>query len=283
MIDIKASIVLFQNDFVQVSKAITSFLDTNLEVRLTLIDNSPTEKLRALEDIDDRIEYVSIKENIGFGSAHNIALRDSIEECIKYHLVLNPDVFFGPEVLLNIYSYLEGNNDVGLVMPKVLNLDGSNQYLCKLLPSPANLFVRRFVPKFTPLTKNLDERYELRFWNYSNNANIPNLSGCFMFLRVTALADVGIFDEKIFMYMEDLDLTRRIHKRYKTMYFPKVEISHDHNQESYRNYKLLLKHIQSAFYYFNKWGWFFDRERKEINKNTLRNLGFVEIQDSHLP
>lgn len=272
MIDIKASIVLFQNDYVQVSNAITSFLDTNLEVKLILIDNSPTEKLRALEAMDDRIEYISSKKNIGYGSAHNIALNDSIEESVKYHLILNPDIFFGPEVLSEIFAYLEDNNDVGLVMPKVLNLDGSNQHLCKLLPSPANLFIRRFLPKSLPFTKKLDERYELRFWNYSDNANIPSLSGCFMFLRVTALADIGIFDEKIFMYMEDLDLTRRIHKKFKTMYFPKVEIKHAHNQESYRDYKLLLKHMRSAIYYFNKWGWFFDQDRKKINKNTLRNL-----------
>ena len=281
MFEVKASIVLYQNDYAQVLKAVTSFLDTDLKVKLILIDNSPTEELRTLENIDDRVEYIFNKENIGFGPAHNIALRASIEECAKYHLVLNPDVFFGPEVLPTIYSYLENNNDVGLVMPKVLNLDGSNQYLCKLLPTPANLFVRRFVPSFIPFTKKLDEKYELRFWNYSNTANIPSLSGCFMFLRVSALADIGIFDENIFMYMEDLDLTRRMHKKYRTMYFPEVEISHAHNRESYRNYKLLLKHMQSAFYYFNKWGWFFDQNRKKINTNTLQNLGFVKVQDSH--
>ena len=272
MIDITASIVLFQNDYEPVSKAITSFLDTDLNVKLILIDNSPTEKLRGLEAIDDRIEYISSNKNIGYGSAHNIALRNSIEERAKYHLVLNPDVFFNPEVLPEIYSYLESNSDVGLVMPKVLNLDGSNQYLCKLLPSPADLFFRRFIPKFIPFTKKLDDRYELRFWDYSDTANIPNLSGCFMFLRVTAIAEVGIFDEKIFMYMEDLDLSRRIHNKYKTIYFPKVEISHAHNQESYRNYKLLITHVRSAFYYFNKWGWFFDQDRKKVNKITLQNL-----------
>jgi GT2 family glycosyltransferase len=272
MVDIKASIVLFQNDYVQVSKAITSFLDTGLTVKLILLDNSPTDELRALKSIDERIEYVFSKENIGFGSAHNIALRNSIEEHAKYHLVLNPDVFFGPEVLTEIYSYMDDNHDVGSIMPKVLNMDGSVQYLCKLLPTPADLLFRRFVPRFIPFTKKLNERYELQFWNHSDIANIPNLSGCFMFLRTSSITEVGLFDENMFMYMEDLDLTRRVHEKYKTLYFPKVEIYHAHNQESYRSKKLLFIHLKSAFYYFNKWGWFLDHKRKKINKKLIQNL-----------
>ncbi len=167
---------------------------------------------------------------------------------------------------------MDDNHDVGSIMPKVLNMDGSVQYLCKLLPTPSDLLFRRFVPRFIPFTKKLNERYELQFWNYSDIANIPNLSGCFMFLRTSSITEVGLFDENMFMYMEDLDLTRRVHEKYKTLYFPKVEIYHAHNRESYRSKKLLVIHLKSAFYYFNKWGWFFDHKRKKINKNLMQNL-----------
>jgi GT2 family glycosyltransferase len=101
--------------------------------------------------------------------------------------------------------------------------------------------------------------------------NVPNLSGCFMFLRVETLRDAGVFDNKIFMYLEDIDLNRRIHQMYKTIFYPSVEIYHEYNKESYRNIKLFKYHIISTLYYFNKWGWFIDKERKSINKKCLIN------------
>lgn len=75
-----------------------------------------------------------------------------------------------------------------------------------------------------------------------------------MFLRCSSLKDVGFFDENFFMYLEDTDLNRRIHSKYKTIFYPYVEIVHEYAKESYINKKLLKYHIQSAIYYFNKWG-----------------------------
>ena len=93
-----------------------------------------------------------------------------------------------------------------------------------------------------------------------------------MFLRTEALKKVGLFDENIFMYLEDIDLNRRIFSKYKTIYYPDATVIHEHQKESYKNKKLLKVHIQSAIYYFNKYGWFFDKERTNINRNVLREL-----------
>ena len=89
---------------------------------------------------------------------------------------------------------------------------------------------------------------------------------------MSALQRVGFFDERFFMYFEDVDLSRRIHKHYKTIYYPEAVIYHDYQGGSCRNFKLLKLFISSAIKYFNKWGWFFDRERLLINKATLHNL-----------
>ena len=88
-----------------------------------------------------------------------------------------------------------------------------------------------------------------------------------MFLKCEVLKDIGLFDENIFMYLEDTDLNRRIHSKYKTIFYPKVEIIHEYAKESYVNKKLLMFHIKSAIYYFNKLGWIFDRQRDEINQS----------------
>ncbi len=267
MYDITASIVLYKNDPKEVEKAIESFLDTDLNVKLYLIDNSPTDELKELKNIDkNRIEYIFSNANLGFGKAHNIAIKKAINES-KYHLVLNPDIWFEKGNLEKMYEFMEKHPEIGQLMPKVLNPDGSIQYLCKRLPTPFDLFVRRFIPPFLkPVFQKRMDWYEFKDVGYDKTMEVPALSGCFMFLRTEALKQVGGFDERFFMYMEDYDLCRRIGQKYKTVYYPEAQVYHGYAKHSYKNKKLLLIHIESAIKYFNKWGWFFDRERREKNK-----------------
>jgi GT2 family glycosyltransferase len=95
---------------------------------------------------------------------------------------------------------------------------------------------------------------------------VPNLSGCFMLLRVEVLKIVGLFDEQFFMYLEDTDLSRRINMQFQTIYYPQVSIVHQYEKGSYKSLKLLKYHVVSAFRYFNKYGWFLDTVRTTINK-----------------
>jgi len=276
MKNINVSIVLFKNDQDLVKKTIYSCVNSVLINRIYLIDNSPTDVLSCLASLDSRIEYIFNNANLGFGKAHNIALKRSIEENIPYHLVLNPDVYFEGGVLEELYHFMENNPDVGLVMPKVLYPDGTLQYLCKLLPTPLDLFGRRFL-NFGPFRKIVEKRnevYELRFTGYDKIMEVPYLSGCFMFIRTEILKKVGLFDESFFMYLEDTDLSRRIHRVAKTVYYPYVYVYHEYGKGSYKSLKLLYYHIKSAVKYFNKYGWFFDKEREEINKKILEKLGW---------
>ena len=102
--------------------------------------------------------------------------------------------------------------------------------------------------------------------------NVPYLSGCFMLLRSEALKKVGLFDERFFMYPEDIDLTRRIREHYRTIFYPHVSVIHNHAQGSYKSKKLLWIHIINLIKYFNKWGWFCDKKRQLINKETLNQF-----------
>jgi GT2 family glycosyltransferase len=71
------------------------------------------------------------------------------------------------------------------------------------------------------------------------------------------------------MYFEDWDLSRRMHKKYNTIYFPKVSIYHGYESGANKSISLFITFIKSAIRYFNKWGWFVDRERVAINKAAL--------------
>lgn len=113
-----------------------------------------------------------------------------------------------------------------------------------------------------------------------NSFTFMCFSGCFMF-RLSALQEIEqngeFFDDQFFMYFEDFDLIRCLHKVGKTLFYPAVKIIHDHATESYKSRKMLRAHIKSAFRYFNKWGWIFDRERKAWNGEILEKVNETDM------
>lgn len=272
MPQINASIVLYHNKREQLKKVIDSFLGTHLDVMIYLVDNSRNDTLKDLANLDSRIVYIFNNANIGYGAGHNVAILKSIEEGVAYHVVLNPDLFFENEVIDNLYSYMQDHPEVGNIMPKILYPDGENQHLAKLLPTPLDWIFRRFLP--AKYTKSITEKFELRYTGYDKIMNVPFLSGCFMFFRVDALKDVGLFDENIFMYMEDIDINRRIHVKYKTLYYPYENVYHEYERGSHKNFKLLYISVVSSIKYFNKWGWIFDNERKTMNDTLLKDTHY---------
>ena len=268
---VSASIVLYKSS-TETRKSILDFLNTNLLVQLFLVDNSPTSQLEnELADllIDKRVTYIFNNKNLGYGAGHNVAIRQ-ILNISTYHLVLNPDVSFEKGTIEKLVDFAEKNTGIGLLTPKVLYPNGTVQHVCKLLPTPFDLLFRRFLP--ISFTKKRMEIFELHKSGYDRIFQAPYIHGCFMFIRTAALKKVGLFDERFFMYPEDIDLTRRIHQHYKTVFYPEVEIVHAHARESYKSFKLLYIHIINMIKYFNKWGWFFDDERKRVNKKILKQF-----------
>jgi len=260
------SIVLYNTPTHIIERALGSVLRSSLVAKLYLIDNSPQKQI--LDYSDERIEYSFSGRNLGYGRAHNLVLLNP-EKRKKYHLVMNPDVWFNNGSLEALYEFMERKGDAGLVIPKVLNPDNTIQYQCRMLPTPFNLFARRFLPYF--LFRNIDKNFEMRFSGYNKIMEVSYIKGSFVFLRGSVIDEVGGFDEKIFLYGEDLDLSRRIFEHSKVLYFPHASVFHEFQRGSYRELLLLYYHIRGICYYFSKWGWFVDKRRKEINRRLLKN------------
>lgn len=276
--DVTATIVTYKGSIEDLNKAVSSFLNTALNVRLYIIDNSPTDDLKK-QFTDSRIEYIYNNKNVGFGRGHNIAIKKIISTT-KYHLVLNPDIYFDVGVLEELLSYMDKNSSVGLVVPKVVYPNGNIQYISKLIPSPLDFFIRRLIP-FKKMKNLLTKKFELRFTDYNSIIEAPYLSGCFMIFRIDILAAINGFDENIFMHMEDLDITRRVlNSGYKTIFYPKVTVIHNHEIKNMTNYNTLTIYLKSAFYYFNKWGWFFDKNRNEVNRKTIESINRIIFQNN---
>ncbi len=273
---LNASIVIYHPDWQEVEQIVLTLLAAPIVERIYLIDNSPVETPYMASLIEKtkgnatKVIYRFLGKNVGYGAAHNIALQESLKANVKYHLVINSDIQFNPTILTQLATYMDEHPTVGHIMPKVTYPNGETQYLCKLLPTPMNLFGRRFLPK--SWTQKQNERFELRASGYNKIMNVPYLSGCFMFLRTEALQQVGLFDERFFMYPEDIDLTRRIHQHYQTLFYPHATIVHAHRAASYKNYKYLWIHIANLCRYFNKWGWLCDKERIRVNRETLAQI-----------
>jgi GT2 family glycosyltransferase len=267
---ISSSIVLYNSDMNQLKKVIRSYAPAKKRL-LYLIDNSPkqTEVTSILND-NKYIHYYFTGQNKGYGSGHNIAIQLALKTCAKYHIVLNPDLEFESHIIDKIADFMDTDDAIAQVMPKVLNQHDELQYLCKLLPTPMDLFFKRFLPK--KYAEKALTLYQLKFADYNRRMNVPYLSGCFMFFRTAAFKTIGLFDERFFMYPEDIDITRRMHRVYKTLYYPEVSIVHAHQAGSYKSWKMFRIHLVNMIKYFNKWGWFFDHERKTINASVLKAL-----------
>lgn len=267
---ISCSIVCYRNEVEEIAQVLDSVRSSRMEVGIYVIDNSPDDALAALA-AKFEAHYVHLPHNPGFGAAHNVAIGMAMDAGSEFHLVLNPDIRFAANVLPALIDYVERHGDIGLLMPNIHYPDGQQQFLCKLLPNPVDLMLRRFFPALYRISGRL-AWYEMHSSGYDKIMDVPALSGCFMLLRTSVLREVGSFDERFFMYLEDVDLSRRIGSVSRTVYFPYATAIHDYRKGSYKNLRLLYFHARSAIQYFNKWGWFSDAEKRRINQSAIEKV-----------
>lgn len=258
---ISVSVVFFKTNQNTVTSLLQCLTKSSIKMDVYCIDNSPTNILSEICK-NFHTTYIHTPSNPGFGAAHNLAIK-KIESDI--HFIINPDVKFDDNAIEKMAKKIYQDSKLAAITPRVIYPDNRTQHLCKLLPTPINLITRRFVPF---LARTLDKDYEMQWFSYNFEIFLPCSTGCFMGIKTRILKNESGFDENFFMYMEDIDLTRRIAKHGKILFSPSTTIVHEFAKSSYKNKKLLLAHIKSAIYYFNKWGWFIDRERVSINNNT---------------
>jgi GT2 family glycosyltransferase len=261
------SFVLFRTPADEVARAVSQVHRSIPDVRVILVDNSPGMNELPLLD-SERVITIRPGSNVGYGSAHNLAFAQSLDS--DYHAALNTDLTYGPEVFPALLEFMDSHPEVGLVMPRVCYPDGSIQHLCRLLPHPLDVFGRGFLSG-TRWVEKRNDAYEFRKWDYGTKKEFPFLSGCFMMLRRSVITDVGGFDERFFMYGEDVDLSRRINQQHRTMFFPHVSVMHEYRSQRVGARRTLTKTVNLARY-FNKWGWFRDPERDLINYRTIRHV-----------
>lgn len=263
---ITASVVLYNTPDEEIEQILSSLESSSVD-EVYVIDHSPDQRSRSVVDKYGKCRYESHR-NAGYGTGHNRGIRHALEKGSQYHAVINPDVYWTRDVIRELADFMDATPDCGLVMPEILFPNGEIQYLCKLLPTPMDLIGRRFIP-LKRYTERHNHEYEMRWSGYDGIMEIPCLSGCFMFLRCDVLRETGGFDERYFLYAEDMDLCRRIGEKSRTLYNPFISVYHVYKRESYKNMLHLRMHLASVIKYFNKWGWITDRRRKAVNARCI--------------
>lgn len=249
-----ASIVLYKNPREEILKIIAEINKLSVPFHLYVLDNSPESIFK--EDIsDDNMTLIKSSHNLGFGGGHNVCLRLAEKLDPVAHLFINPDVDFSAETVEKIFEFVRVNDNAGIVSPAVFYPDGSFQYICRTFPTVFELVVRFAAPVLPKsLIKKVNETHELHSLDYDSVQSVPMVNGCFFMARYGVLKKTGYFDERYFLYFEDVDLCRRVGMVSEVIYYPETKITHILNRESKRNLKLMLVHITSAIKYFLKWG-----------------------------
>ena len=258
------SIVVYNPELENLNILLKKIIELNNNCKVFLIDNSD-KKNKLNYFISNKIVYIKNKNNIGYGAANNISIKECLKSSVKRLFVINYDIDFKTNVFMEMLTFMSTNNDIGLMMPRILYPDGKNQYLSKIQPNFISI-IKRKIFHFTKIFfKDFVYNYEGRQLNNSFNYNVKSLSGCFLLFNLELIKSDAFFDERFFIYMEDSDLCRKLSFKYKLVLYNKSIVYHSYHSGANKELKLLYLFLNSYIKFFNKWGWF-KKNYNKINK-----------------
>lgn len=225
----------------------------NLTVNVFVYDNASTDNVERINRMFPTVRVTRNSWNMGFARAVNRALQKSEAE---YILLLNPDTIV-TEGFSKIVEYMNENPDVGAVGPRIMNGDGSLQGSARAFPTPlTGLFGRSsFLSRNFP-----NNRFTLaNILTYRSDGLTPMevdwVSGACIFVRRETVSDIGLMDEKFFMYWEDADWCKRMWgKGWKVVYLPEASVIHYVGVSSDKLvFRSILEFHKSSYKLFDKY------------------------------
>lgn len=164
------------------------------------------------------------KRNLGFTGGHNLAIA---ERRGRHGMLLNSDTIVHPGALRTLLEYFGANPQVGVAGAKLLNPDGSLQYSCRKFPNPvAALFRNTFLGKLFPKNRYTRD-YLMQDWPHDEPRDVDWVSGAALIARGEVWDEVGLLDDSLFMYCEDVDICKRAWAAgWRVSYVPQAVITH---------------------------------------------------------
>lgn len=257
------SIVLFKNSAIEIEEIVNKLMRINDVDCIHLVDNDKQENISEVLKLS-KVKYTNCGSNLGYGKGHNVAIEDFMESQCTHIAIINSDISFDLDIFKNLLVSSQPIKDVGFISP---SFGGSDPYIVN---------AKYVLSSFTFILRLLKLNFLVDKITYTNSSNnkytfAPYLSGAFLFCNKNLFKTIGVFDERYFMYPEDLDITRRAAVYFKNVIINDVKIYHSHRAESKKSLTMFYVHSINMIKYFNKWGWFLDSSRKSIN-SKYKNL-----------
>ncbi len=188
-------------------------------------DNNSSDKTTEIIKLNfPQVNLIKCESNFGFAKANNILIEKSKGE---YVLLLNPDTEVFDKSIDKLIDFLEKNNDVAIVAPKLINSNGTLQRSCMGFPTLAAMAMRQTFLEFLLPFNSFTKKYLMIDFNHDKTMEVEQPMGACLLIRRKALDAVGAFDENYFMFFDEVDLCFRIKKNgWKIMFFPDSVVMH---------------------------------------------------------
>lgn len=225
----------------------------NLKPEIIVVDNHSTDDThQMLQTYFPDTRLIKNYQNFGFAKGANLGMRKAQGEFI---LLLNPDTSVLECAVTSMLEYMENHPEIGILGPQLQNPDGSFQHSCRSFPTWSVYFSSRqsILNRFFPSNK-WSQKYLLKQIDHRKIQEVEWICGCGLFLRKKMLEEINYLDEDFFMYIEDVDLALRAHKKnWKVVYFPPARVIHYQSKSVIQNQEaMLVEHHRSMFNYYLK-------------------------------
>jgi GT2 family glycosyltransferase len=184
-------------------------------ISVIVVDNSSVDGTELMiKEAFPQVKCIQAGKNLGFSKANNIG----VQYCkSSYILFLNPDTIVNEEAIVVMADQLDSHPDIGIVGCKTVRANGMiNEIGLQWFPSPITTLVEFLL--YTNLSvKRLPWLFP--YHRPTSNGYVEFIPGCCMLLRQSDLSNIGSFDERFFMYSEDMDLCKRVRNAGKKVYY----------------------------------------------------------------
>lgn len=251
----------------------TNTKDISFEV--TVVDNNSSDgSTEMIKNDFPQVKLIENSFNAGFTKANNQAIKIAQG---NYIMILNPDTEVIDNALNKMVRFMESRRDCGALGCKLLNTDGSLQRSCRMFPSlEAMLYSSLFLDSLLPKSR-LFGKYFMTWWDFNETREVDQPMGSALMLKKEVIDKVGLFDENIFIWFDEVDLCYRIKKAGWKIYFtPEAQIKH-HLSQSFRQWKSVPQMIKGAITWRKSRNYFFKKHKGIISVFALWALDILQI------
>jgi GT2 family glycosyltransferase len=247
-------IILSWNTKILLLRCLDSIINSKSKpnIEVIVVDNGSTDgSVHAVREKYPEVIVIRNDANLGFAKGNNIGI---IRSRGRYICLINSDVEVLDSCFDLLYDYMEQNRSVGIVGPKILWPDFTLQDSCREFPNLWNNFcaaikLNKLFPK-----SNFFSGEHMMFFAHDRICRVDSLVGAFLLVRKEAIDQVGGFDERFFIYAEEIDLCRRFWMQgWEVVFYNRAEIVHYGRGSSSREpLRFTLEQQKSILQYWRK-------------------------------